>query len=132
MTPKPAVLAFLIVSIVAFDQLSKRFAFEFFHTVCNEGIAFGLKLGGLGILSAVVIILLAGYFLLGRSTYFNKFGLVLVFAGGVSNLVDRIFRGCVLDFVDLGFWPAFNFADTVICIGVGILIISLIFDKKEK
>src|SRR6185369_8784462 len=36
----------------------------------------------------------------------------LAIGGGGGNLVDRLWRGSVLDFVDVGFWPVFNLADT--------------------
>lgn len=43
--------------------------------------------------------------------------LVLILAGGISNFVDRIYFGCVIDFIDLKFWPIFNPADIFISIG---------------
>ena len=127
---RPLILVFLIVSIVIADQLSKNLAGGFLPTFCNEGIAFGIKLGGLGFLPPVIVVLFAGYFLLARSAYLSKFGFALVFAGGISNLIDRFFKGCVLDFIDFGFWPAFNLADASICIGVGVLLVFMIFDWK--
>ena len=46
--------------------------------------------------------------------------------GAVGNVIDRIHRGAVVDFVDLHaaghHWPVFNFADTVICCGVAVLL----------
>ena len=53
--------------------------------------------------------------------------LALVFGGALGNLIDRAFRGYVVDFFDAYIgsyhWPVFNVADSVICIGVGILIV---------
>ena len=47
-----------------------------------------------------------------------------VFLGGViGNLVDRLMRGVVIDFIDLGFWPAFNIADAAITVStIGLII----------
>ena len=43
----------------------------------------------------------------------------LLIGGSVSNLVDRVRLGHVTDFLDFGWWPAFNLADTFIVVGVG-------------
>jgi signal peptidase II len=60
------------------------------------------------------------------------FGLVL--GGAIGNLWDRIQLGGVIDFIDIGFrdwrWPAFNIADSCICIGVLILLLTI--NKKGK
>ncbi len=50
-----------------------------------------------------------------------SFGLLI--GGGISNYIDRIFRGGVLDFIDLGFWPSFNLADASITASAFLLII---------
>ena len=52
-------------------------------------------------------------------------GLGLVLGGSVSNLVDRVHLGAVTDFLDVGFWPAFNLADTFIVVGVAVLLATL-------
>jgi signal peptidase II len=44
--------------------------------------------------------------------------LVVAFGGATGNLVDRLARGAVIDFIDLGWWPAFNLADVAIVAGV--------------
>ncbi|MEW5766443.1 MAG: signal peptidase II [bacterium] len=95
--------------------------------VTNPGGAFGIlgKWGGfftvfsIGII-VLIIILLKG---LPRSNHWLRvaFGLILGGAGG--NLIDRLRIGEVIDFIDMGVgywrWPAFNLADTCICLGVG-------------
>jgi signal peptidase II len=55
-----------------------------------------------------------------------------LFLGGVlGNLIDRLFRGYVIDFIDLGFWPAFNVADASITVSViGLIIWYWKNDKK--
>ena len=50
----------------------------------------------------------------------------LVIGGSVSNLTDRVRLGHVTDFLDLRWWPAFNLADTFICVGVAILLFTLV------
>lgn len=52
--------------------------------------------------------------------------------GAAGNLIDRIFRGSVVDFFDFRIWPVFNIADIAIVVGVGCIIYSLLFETKEK
>ncbi len=44
--------------------------------------------------------------------------------GAASNLLDRFWRGAVVDFIDLGFWPVFNLADVAICVGAFVALVS--------
>lgn len=70
-----------------------------------------------------------------------KSSLALVIGGAVGNLIDRIRLGYVIDFFDFRLidFPVFNVADIAVCIGVGMLMIHLIFfddnskdDKNDK
>ncbi|THB75591.1 MAG: lipoprotein signal peptidase [Gammaproteobacteria bacterium] len=67
---------------------------------------------------------------------FTAIGLALVLGGAIGNLVDRIYHGYVIDFLDFymgtSHWPAFNVADIAISIGVVALIILSFFDDKER
>jgi signal peptidase II len=63
--------------------------------------------------------------------------LALIIGGALGNLWDRFAYGHVVDFLDFyvknWHWPAFNVADTAICIGAGLLLIdALFFDKKSQ
>ena len=55
---------------------------------------------------------------------------MLVIAGALGNLYDRLRFGYVIDFLDLRVWPVFNVADTSICIGVFLVLLSF-FRKGE-
>ena len=64
---------------------------------------------------------------------------MLILSGGVGNMIDRIFRGGnVIDFLHFEFWPTFpvfNVADCAICVGAGLIILSLfksIVDEQKK
>jgi signal peptidase II len=61
----------------------------------------------------------------------NYFPIILILSGAFSNLIDRLRYGCVIDFIDLRFWPVFNLADAFITIG-GIMIIVCWIKKMRK
>lgn len=104
----------------------------------NEGAAFGLFGGsrwffvGVSLLSILVILALAGsgrY----RDPHLNTaFGLILGGAGG--NLVDRLWLGRVIDFIEMGiaghYWPVYNVADIGVTVGVILLGIRILFEKQ--
>ena len=60
-------------------------------------------------------------------------GFFMVISGIIGNSIDRIIRGSVVDFLDFFYrnhhWPSFNVADSAICVGVTIIIISSLFRK---
>ena len=99
------------------------------HHVQNSGIAFGLFAS-----ATVVVILLTGVAVSAMLIFFARSGarhpilpvaLGLVIGGSTSNLLDRVRLGYVTDFIDFKYWPAFNLADSFICIGVVILLAAL-------
>lgn len=130
----------VIISVILADQVSKHFVLQrtVAHT-CNSGIAFGLLPRFWNEAVSVGVICALAYVLVkvsgsdpeqGRTL--KIVGLSLVLAGGISNLVDRMTRGCVLDFIDLKIWPSFNLADSAIILGVIILIFKLISFNRER
>ncbi len=135
--------------VVALDQLTKWWAIEAladgpidlvgslrFNLVYNTGTAFGLGPGGIGPLIAVIAVVVAGVLLASVRRMPSALGVGatgLVLGGAVGNVVDRAFRsdtglldGAVVDFVDLGWWPVFNVADSAIVVGAALyLVVSL-------
>ena len=93
------------------------------HRVQNSGIAFGLFSSatvGVIVLTTIAVVWMLVYFARSGSRHPvipAAFGLLI--GGSMSNLVDRIRLGHVTDFIDFGWWPAFNLADSFIVIGVG-------------
>lgn len=100
----------------------------------NTGAAFGLLEGYqtlLVVVATLVLVYILHYIKHERSLNRTQYsGLVFLFAGTTGNLINRIFAGGVIDFLDLyGHWPVFNLADIFINIGVLLLIIA-IFQHK--
>lgn len=96
----------------------------------NDGIAFSIKLPMfLQILATVVllscVILFSKKIVSAENTERRKgvavLALSMVLGGGLGNLVDRINMGYVVDFIDVGFWPVFNLADSFVSIGAAAL-----------
>lgn len=76
-----------------------------------------------------------------RKIHLLHWSLVLIMAGGIGNLIDRICYGYVVDMFNFAFFdfPVFNFADVIICIGTGLLFLFILFfydkyfdDKKKE
>ena len=110
-----------------------------FILVLNSGVAFGI-LGELGKQAPIVLsffaILLAA--LLCFWSLYKKqsfFAIGLIAGGAIGNAIDRLRIGAVVDFIDIYWqnlhWPAFNFADISISIGVCLLVIKELFFKER-
>ena len=135
-----------IIFLVSIDQLSKyiiRTQGGFY--ICNGGIAFGLPLIStislLFCFSIILFLLNLKFRILNLKSISNfKFkisnysqtaliGIILIISGAISNIIDRLYFGCVFDFIDLKFWPVFNIADVYITIGGMMLLFALIRKK---
>jgi len=102
--------------------------------VRNTGAAFSLFTGFSPYLALVSFIIILGVIYLHHS-FLKKgaridIGLALVLGGSLGNLIDRLFRFQVVDYLDIHIWPVFNLADMMINLGVLLIIIQLI--RKEK
>lgn len=110
----------------------------------NAGVAFGLfsdapapwKTAVLIVVSAALLATVVVIVVRSRHLRWEAgVGLALILGGALSNLVDRIRMGRVVDFVDVFFrsyhWPTFNLADTAIVVGAGFLVLQLIFSESE-
>ena len=103
--------------------------------VRNRGGAFSLlpdATGWLAVVSALVVVILAFYGLRAPGpTRSMSYGLALVLGGALGNLADRAFRGWVVDFLDLHFWPIFNVADIAITVGVVLIACRLLWPPRS-
>jgi signal peptidase II len=113
--------------------------------VRNTGGAFGIfggEKGGLGsILFLVVSLIAIGAILflfikIGEDKKTLALSFSLVLGGAIGNLIDRLQYGEVIDFLDFQLssthWPAFNVADSAICIGIGLMALELLKRDKKK
>lgn len=113
--------------------------------VRNTGGAFGIfggERGGIGTFLFVIISLVAIGIILFLFTKVREdeknlpFSFSLVLSGAIGNLIDRLRYGEVVDFLDFYrfsyHWPAFNIADSVICIGIGLLAFDLLIRDRKK
>lgn len=135
----------VIVVVVGLDQLAKHTigthvapdqqkhiigsVLEFVD-VRNTGVAFGVLAGGgaaVYVATAIALGALIAYLTLrpGRAWLWLPTGMLV--GGAVGNLIDRVARGSVIDFIKLPDWPAFNLADTSITFGVIILVLIVEF-----
>ena len=82
--------------------------------VLNDGAAFSMLAGKQGFLIA-----------------FTGAAWLLILAGGIGNLIDRVANHMVVDYLDVQFmtFAVFNFADVCVCTGVGLLVLSLILEE---
>jgi len=118
-----ATLIFLLFVLI--DQISKyliRSRGGFY--ICNINISWGIPVPSYFFWIFTGLFFFFLFFCLKRE-YLNQNILYLtpLFAGALGNIIDRILSGCVIDFIDLKFWPMFNFADVFIVLGVMILLV---------
>ena len=135
-----------VLVFLAFDLVSKYSAVQYLQKPVvlidnfltlqlsyNEQLAFSIPFPKLAII-VLSLALLGG---LGIYFYYSLplskldfWAGILIFAGAIANLIERVVFGKVIDFIDFSFWPSFNFADFFICIGAFLLLFSSF--KKDK
>ena len=102
----------------------------------NTGAAFSLFQDQTMILSLIsvlaVIFILYIFRSIKKPSLLLKCTFGLQIGGAVGNLIDRFRLGYVTDFIDFGWWPIFNIADSSIVIGITIMIIYLLFNKDNE
>lgn len=146
-------LGFLILmlasalGIVAFDQLAKLLVLKYlvplrsvevipglldWTYVENRGAAFGMgqNLRWVFIVLTVCMIVACIYYLLREcKSKWVAVILTMIIGGGIGNLIDRLFRGFVVDFISVSFFPpVFNVADSFVVVGTILLIFILLID----
>jgi len=128
--------------VVILDQLSKFFVRQNFILgeskglltyIHNYGAGFSLFQGMniLFIIVSVVVIFLIFYYLnkIPKKAKWLYYCVALILGGTMGNLIDRVFFGYVIDFINLQVWPVFNIADACITIG-GIYLVWWLWKKQ--
>ena len=146
----------IIVAIVALDQWSKWMiktsynlyqsepiieGFFYFTYVTNDGMAFGLSFPGGKTILLIVTLILTGvimWMLWKEKNSHNliRYGLTLILAGAIGNMIDRILFGKVVDFLDIMIgnfnWYIFNVADSAVTSGMILFILHTIIVGEKK
>lgn len=148
------VIAF--IAMVLADQISKYLAveklapvgtYEFLPKVLNltyaenTGAAFSMLQGKTVFLIVLplAVCLVIGYALVFKREKYIKhpleeWSLIMILSGALGNIIDRIFRGAVVDFFELKLFefPIFNVADIFITVGAVLLFVYILFFSNEK
>ena len=147
-----AVTIIVAAVIAAVDQVIKYFIYENLYpsgkvTVIenlfsliyteNRGAAFGIFQDGTIFFIVLASFMLGVFFyLLLKKKFTSKLfyaSAALMIGGGIGNLIDRIFRHFVIDYLSLSFFPPIcNFADYCITVGAVLLVISIMFASDNK
>jgi len=141
-----------VAALVGIDQAIKLWAVHFLEPigsmtiipnvvelrfVLNEGMAFSLLSGKqlFLILTTSAALLLVAYMLFFRSKgkLLQQVAFVLVLAGGIGNLIDRVLNGTVVDYINPLFidFAVFNFADICVCVGVALWVLVILLEEVE-
>ena len=150
----------VVLGVIVCDQVTKRIIVAAnpkgvvviphilnFTYITNDGAAWGMldQHRWVFMVLSVLGIIAFSLYLFGKKKgdRWIDLGLALVIGGGVGNMIDRVFRGEVVDFLDATFmdvfggFPIFNGADCFVCVGAAILLIALVTEmvregKKER
>lgn len=143
----------LVIALILIDQFAKYLVvvhlkdlvtipiidnvFHFTY-VENRGAAFNFLKGQRWFLTVFAIIIVIVLIILIKrrvvKTKIGRIGLCLIIAGSLGNVIDRIVRGFVVDFIDFRVinFAVFNFADILICVGAALLAFFIIFQTEDK
>lgn len=148
----------ITLAVVVLDQVSKLLVVRFiaegeivpcvnglFHLtyINNEGAAFGILQNHRWVFMVISVIAIAAIiFYIAKEkpkSMWVKTCLAFIVGGGVGNMIDRVFRGSVVDFIDFEFvkFYVFNVADAFVTVGCAVLICYVLFvelpkDAKQK
>lgn len=157
MKPRHALFAVISIAGIVIDQTTKiavdrgmqlfdsiPIIEDFFHFtyVRNRGAAFSFLSGAswrlpffITVSTIAALVILVAFRKLRDDQKLAQASLAMIFSGAVGNLIDRVRLGEVIDFLDAHWyrhhWPAFNVADSLICVGVFLLAIDMILEEKR-
>ena len=121
----------IIPVIIIFDQFTKFLATNGLlpqwggfldNLACNQYLSWGIPITG-SILLVVWLIIISFFVFLLKKLNWNWL-LLITLGGSISNIIDRIRIGCVIDFIQFGDFPIFNLADVCITAGIVLFLIT--------
>ncbi|PPR50090.1 MAG: Lipoprotein signal peptidase, partial [Alphaproteobacteria bacterium MarineAlpha5_Bin5] len=140
------IIIFLI--LVSIDIISKRIVFNFIDLynfipifffldlthIHNFGVSFGFLSGYVSswllVIIGLFVVAFIYYLMVSSKDLLEQWGLFVIISGALANILDRMINGYVIDFIYFNFnnyyWPAFNFADICITIGIIMIIINMV------
>ncbi len=141
----------LVTTLVAIDQVIKWLVMTFLTSTItiipgfltlnylqNYGIGFSLLNGNrIFILFLTAGLMYAIYRMLKNPEFASyNLALLLIFAGGIGNLIDRLIHGFVVDYIDVMIFnydfPVFNFADSILVCGAILIIAQTLYEEMRK
>ena len=151
----PLIYTLIIAAGIVIDQISKALASAYingeitvlgkllhFAYVENRGAAWGMLANHRWVFMLVSSIAIIGFgiylFCFKVPNLLYGISIALVISGGIGNMIDRVALGYVVDFLKFAFidFPVFNIADSLVCIGAGLLMLAMVIDivneSKEK
>jgi signal peptidase II len=128
----------ILIFLIALDQLIKYFSQQnllpdfggVFIFACNPVLSWGIPLQGF-FFWFFWLIAFSGLLYLTKKFNFNIF-LIFVLAGAISNFIDRVLHGCVIDYIKLLSFPVFNLADIYITLGIIAFLLFTFFKKPQS
>ena len=147
------ILIAVIAAVIGLDQLTKWLTvvnlaeYESFPLwqdvlhftyVKNTGMAFGMLKDHrwvFMVFSTIAIVALIVYLFRFRpESRWMQISMAMIIGGGIGNMIDRVFLGYVVDFIDVTLinFAVFNVADSFVCIGAGIMILCLVLDLIKE
>ena len=143
----------IVISSVVLDQVTKLMVLQniplhadvavlpgIFHFtyVENKGAAFGMLSDHRWVFMVVSVLAIAAF-----AFYIIKFkpqgkllvsSMAMIIGGGVGNMIDRVFRSSVVDFIEVDFmeFAVFNVADIFVCVGCGLMILDVILSEVRE
>lgn len=147
------ILIAVIAGVIGLDQLTKWLAVVclqgeasfplwkgvlHFTYVENTGMAFGMLKDHrwvFMVFSTIAIVALMIYLFRFRPEgKWMQISMAMIIGGGIGNMIDRIFLGFVVDFIDFTLinFAVFNVADSFVCVGAGIMILCLVLDLMKE
>ncbi len=122
-TVRPVLGVFVFLALV--DSILRFSFLPLPQTVCNTGIALGIRLpDSLLWFSTALFLCIALYQACRQHERVEQLAWIAIFTGGTINAIDRGLHGCVTDYLHLLSFPSFNLADMMLFLGVMVLFVT--------